>query len=637
MKRLISLLFAVVCAVPAWAGTIPVTGTIRLPNGNLMNGRIEFILSYAAARDSCSNNIVVASTISYTVNNGSLPSNAVITGNDCLQPGNTWYTARYLSSSGALLGQNLFYIQGNSFNIGTAVPTPVTTSNLSFNNFTNLANVSAATIEATTNLNPTVLSTTQTLTNSTVGSARGWWTVTDNSPPTGPAGVAFLTYIPDDARFTLNTSTGGQKVGANGDVLMEQGSTGFSYTTLTQSITASGSPQTVSVGNSAVFIPLAIPISSSFCITLNPNASNSECVTPSSIPDGTHFTAIFAQNHSNGEVVGMRYSSAQVTLTATNNDIHTDGTGTPGNNDIFAFNPSVQIKNATFHEADTIEADLVNNSGVDCGYVGDGLNTPKCYAMTAVSAGNAAASYGIDITSGSSSSRFKIGLEVGGASASGVNIVNNGAGTPTVGISIQAASTNGLVIGGNQIALSNPNFTPQSPTHAIYLTARTNGANEPSNDACWEERISSTNHVWCWEVDGSGNFGLYRDTVFTGTAISTDGSGESRVSTNKMVVTAEADDSNPAMYTANHAGNTVRNAFNNDGSAALATGNILITTAGNITAPTLIFTAATPSTTGSQLGLGNSTDASTNCGSLMGALGCIIGNLGGTPIHIPYF
>lgn len=143
MKRLILMLSLLAAAIPCTAGTIPLTGTIRTSDGNLLNGSIQLLLNYSAARDSCSGNIVVAQMVTFRVSNGTLPSGARITPNDCLQPTNTTYTARYYSSSGQAIAQNVFAIQGASFNLGDAIPTPLTTSNISFGDLTGLVDVSS--------------------------------------------------------------------------------------------------------------------------------------------------------------------------------------------------------------------------------------------------------------------------------------------------------------------------------------------------------------------------------------------------------------------------------------------------------------------------------------------------------------
>lgn len=133
-NRMKILCYFVLCfaAMPCYAGTIPLTGTIRTPQGTLLNGRVDLSLSYSAARDTSANNIIVASKVSFPVRNGALPANAQIAPNDVLQPRNTTYLAEYFTSAGSKIGQNNFYIAGASFNLGAALPTTITTSNISF-------------------------------------------------------------------------------------------------------------------------------------------------------------------------------------------------------------------------------------------------------------------------------------------------------------------------------------------------------------------------------------------------------------------------------------------------------------------------------------------------------------------------
>lgn len=146
LKRLLWILAALLLSVPAFAGTIPVTGTIRNPQGNLFNGRIRFILSTATARDFTASNLIVAQLVEYPVQNGTLPAAARITPNDVLQPANTFYTAQYVTAFGTVIAQNVFYIQSPTFNIGNATPTPLTTSNISFTRFVGLDQVTSKNI-----------------------------------------------------------------------------------------------------------------------------------------------------------------------------------------------------------------------------------------------------------------------------------------------------------------------------------------------------------------------------------------------------------------------------------------------------------------------------------------------------------
>src|SRR4030095_10459468 len=112
--------------------TIPIRGTIREAAGNLFNGGIRFILSYGASKHLLLQDLVVATEVDFPIDNGRLPASAEIVPNDVLHPSHTTYTAQYLNKSGKLVAQNVFYISGNSFDIGSATPTPQTTSNISF-------------------------------------------------------------------------------------------------------------------------------------------------------------------------------------------------------------------------------------------------------------------------------------------------------------------------------------------------------------------------------------------------------------------------------------------------------------------------------------------------------------------------
>lgn len=395
-----------------------------------------------------------------------------------------------------------------------------------------------------------------TLTDSSVSSASLKITVTDNSPPDGPAGLINPVYVPDGFNFTLNSATSGQKVGANGVGVMQQGSLGKSYTTTTQGITANVAAQTVTVADSSVFIdPATHPTESAlFCATIDPGVSGSvECVTIISIPSATQVRAVFANNHSNGAVIGQRYSSAQTTLALTNNDVLTTGTGTPGNNDTFGLNIGVQCKNSTFHECVGQETDIINNSGVNGAYTGSG-NTPVLYGHSVICAGTNDCSYGVLVNSGSSSTRFLTGLELGGMQDNALTVVNNGAGAVANGINIAAASTYGIVIGSNQTAPSAPALPLSDPTHGIALLATGSGASETSNDLCFQERVASTNALVCLQMDGAGNLLLNRNGSYTFTGwVPASGVSTSRA----FVATSAADNTDPKIYVTDQAGSTV--------------------------------------------------------------------------------
>jgi hypothetical protein len=51
----------------------------------------------------------------------------------------------------------------------------------------------------------------------------------------------------------------------------------------------------------------------------------------------------------------------------------------------------------------------------------------------------------------------------------------------------------------------------------------------------------------------------------------------------------------------------------------------------------VVFNTATPTTTTGQIGLGTTTAVATSCGSIAGATGCWVVDVGGTPRAIPFF
>jgi len=133
------------------ANLIPITGTIRDAMGNLFNGIVRFILSYGVSHHLGTNQLVLAEAVAFPVTNGTLPSGSRITPNDVLHPANTTYTAQYVNRAGDVVAQNVFYITGSSFDIGQAIPTPITTSNISFDTSHlpfDVQNITAGSIDA---------------------------------------------------------------------------------------------------------------------------------------------------------------------------------------------------------------------------------------------------------------------------------------------------------------------------------------------------------------------------------------------------------------------------------------------------------------------------------------------------------
>lgn len=132
MKRIFGLLLlALAIAWPAAATTL--IGTIKRPDGSNLNGRIRLTLSHPA-HDTVAGTVVVPTPVTFQVASGALPPAAAVTGNDILEPQNTYYWTEYFDSAGARVMQNAFYIAGASFDIGSARPTTTTTSNIFYAN-----------------------------------------------------------------------------------------------------------------------------------------------------------------------------------------------------------------------------------------------------------------------------------------------------------------------------------------------------------------------------------------------------------------------------------------------------------------------------------------------------------------------
>jgi hypothetical protein len=130
MKRFLALLFVTLAITwPLSATTL--TGTIKKPDGTKLNGKIRLTLSHPA-RDTSDSTVVVPTTVELSVTNGTLPLTAAVAGNDVLQPANTYYICEYFDAYGKRVMANPFYIAGTTYDLGSATPTTVTTSNISY-------------------------------------------------------------------------------------------------------------------------------------------------------------------------------------------------------------------------------------------------------------------------------------------------------------------------------------------------------------------------------------------------------------------------------------------------------------------------------------------------------------------------
>jgi len=130
MGKLRNILLAILLLAGS-ASAVSLTGTFRYANGNRLNGKIRLTLS-RPAQDPTDTSNVVPTVREFRIRNGSLPTDATLKGNDILQPSGTYYVGEILSSRGRLLSRTNYVVTGSSFDMGGAVPTSVTTSNVRF-------------------------------------------------------------------------------------------------------------------------------------------------------------------------------------------------------------------------------------------------------------------------------------------------------------------------------------------------------------------------------------------------------------------------------------------------------------------------------------------------------------------------
>jgi hypothetical protein len=127
MKKLSFVLLFLFCWLQARATTI--SGTLKAPDGSLVNGRVTLHLSQegiALMTGSCGGPYIVVpiQDVSINITNGVFPSTNIV-GNDCISPANTYYVVSARNSTGTLLFQEAWTIQGTTEDVGVIVPTIV--------------------------------------------------------------------------------------------------------------------------------------------------------------------------------------------------------------------------------------------------------------------------------------------------------------------------------------------------------------------------------------------------------------------------------------------------------------------------------------------------------------------------------
>lgn len=113
------------------ATTSTITGTIVDAQGNPLNGYVTMQLPIPA-QDTTTNSVVGNAPVTYRVVNGTIQSGPPLYDVAALQPQNLYYITRFYDTTGTLVSWGNYVVTGATYNLGSATPTNVTTSNISF-------------------------------------------------------------------------------------------------------------------------------------------------------------------------------------------------------------------------------------------------------------------------------------------------------------------------------------------------------------------------------------------------------------------------------------------------------------------------------------------------------------------------
>lgn len=145
MRKLLVLLLL---SVSAFGTTITGSGNIKTAGKVSFTGSIVLGLNVAGAQDSCTSSAIVQGPVTVKVSNGSVVGAPQVSGNDCIAPQGTVYLASWRDPYGNEKMSNAYKITGTTFDIGGAVPLPLTTSNVAAQDLLGLRSESVKTLSA---------------------------------------------------------------------------------------------------------------------------------------------------------------------------------------------------------------------------------------------------------------------------------------------------------------------------------------------------------------------------------------------------------------------------------------------------------------------------------------------------------
>jgi hypothetical protein len=135
-----SLICALLCcfsATFAHAGTSLLTGTLTDAQGNPLNGTLVMQLPMPA-QDPATNTLISPVPVSFRVSNGAISGGPPLFDVQTINPTGLYYAAKAYDTAGNLFLYGNYVVTGSTFNLSAAIPTTITTNNVSFLNPVNV-------------------------------------------------------------------------------------------------------------------------------------------------------------------------------------------------------------------------------------------------------------------------------------------------------------------------------------------------------------------------------------------------------------------------------------------------------------------------------------------------------------------